>query len=336
MKLKQLVLIPLVATLAACGSGAQVEPGLSAPAPQLAVDGKPVEGQPVAGAKPAASAAADAHLGAPAPAVGKAQAAPAPGAAAATAQTNQGASALPPVPPINRMVIKNATLSISVEDPEASLSDVDRLLKTVPEATIASQTVRTQNEKTFVNMVIHVRPDAFEDTLAKLRDLRAKGTRVLNDTVSSQDVTEQYTDLEAQYRNLQATRDAYQKLLDKATSVADIITLTREVANIQTQMDQIKGRQNLLSRQSAVSVINLSLSPVGATPPPSPRPLPQPVQAANQAWQALLTALQGFAVVLVWMAILLPIPALLLVGGWLIYRRATRPAAAYQAGETRS
>src|SRR5581483_5949933 len=169
---------------------------------------------------------------------------------------------------------------------------------------------------------IQVPPDNFEDTLGKLRDLRSHGSRVLVDTVSGQDVTDQFIDLDAQYRNLQATREAYQKLLDKATSVQDIITLTREVGNLQTQLDQIKARQNLLSRQSGVSTIALTLTPLGA--PSGARPLPRPMQAASAAWQALFTALQGFAVVLIWAAILLPLPALVLFGGWMLYRRAAR------------
>ncbi|HLY67205.1 MAG TPA: DUF4349 domain-containing protein [Chloroflexota bacterium] len=254
--------------------------------------------------------------------------------AGATTSLGQGAAALQPLPPVERMVIKNGSLNIMVEDPESSLSQVDQLVKT-EQGLIASQTERTQDDKTFVTLVIQVPPDNFEDTLAKLRELRARGTRAVNDTVSSQDVTEQYSDLDAQYRNLQATRDAYQKLLDKATAVSDIITLTREVASIQTQMDQIKGRQNLLGRQSAISSINLSLSPVGASLP-GPRPLPKPMQAAQDAWQALETGLQGMAVVLIWMAILLPIPVLALGGGWLLYRRTTRPAAGYDPGSTRS
>ncbi|MDE3077768.1 MAG: DUF4349 domain-containing protein, partial [Chloroflexota bacterium] len=126
----------------------------------------------------------------------------------------------------------------------------------------------------------------------------------------------------ARYRNLQSTRDSYQALLGKATSVSDIITLTREIANIQTQMDQIKGRQNLLSHQAALSTISLTLAPVGAAVNP-PQPLPRPVEAAQQAWAALLAGLQGFAVVLIWLAILLPVPAVLLGGGWLLYRRLT-------------
>jgi Domain of unknown function (DUF4349) len=172
--------------------------------------------------------------------------------------------------------------------------------------------------------VLHVPPDRFEEMLAKLRELRSRGTHVLADTVATQDVTDQYVDLDAQYRNFQATRDAFQKLLDKATATQDIISLTREVANIQTQMDQIKARQNLLSRQSGVATINLTLTPQGA-PQPGPKPLPRPVQAATDAWQTLLTGLQGLAVVLIWIAILLPLPAAVLLGGWRAYRRLGHP-----------
>ena len=322
--MKRIVLIPsALAAVAAVGlAGAILQahgrPGPAAPGPAKSV-------AQVGFAQAAASVAPPAQVGNVSSTQPTRAGQPALGAptAAGLAIANQ-ANALPPVPDITRMVIKNASLNIQVDDPENSLNQVDQLVAG-QQGVIMSQTVQTRADKTFVNLTIQVPPDQFEPMLAKLRDLRAHGTPVLNDSVSSQDVTDQFIDLDAQYRNLQATRDAYQKLLDKATAVSDVITLTREVSNIQTQMDQIKGRQNLLAKQSQVSTINLSLSPVGAIPP-SPRVLPQPLQAAQQAWSALLTGLQGLAVVLIWMAILLPLPALALAGGWLIYRRVSRPA----------
>jgi len=312
------ILVASLGTLAACGPGGVGAPAASSPtADSSAKVAPPTQaGAPVANGQATSRATGAAAPGSPAPAGAQAQPV---GAAPAV----QG-SALPPIPPINRMVIKNGSLNIMVDDPEASLSQVDQLVK-AEQGVIASQTVRSQNGKTFVNVTIQVPPDNFEETLARLRDLRARGTHVVNDTVNSQDVTEQYTDLDAQYRNLAATRDAYQKLLDKAVAVSDIVTLTREVASIQTQMDQVKGRQNLLSRQSAISTITLSLAPVGASPS-GPQPLPRPLQAAQDAWAALQAGLQGLAVVLIWMGILLPIPALALGLAWLIYRRVTRPA----------
>src|SRR5579862_2122943 len=251
MKAPAALILPAILStglLAACGGG------------QLQFESNAANTSPTT---PLASAAASAQ-----PAKVAAQGAPAqvrPVAAAGPAQAQpaqmQGAAAVQPLPPLQPMVIKNGSLNIRVDDPEASLSQVDQLVG-VEQGTIGSQTIRTQDGKTYVNLVIHVPPDRFEDTLAKLRELRSRGSHVIADTVATQDVTDQFIDLDAQYRNLQATRDAYQKLLDKATAVQDIITLTREVASIQTQMDQIQGRKNLLSHQSGVATINLTLTPV--------------------------------------------------------------------------
>ena len=345
--MKRILILPSVlAAVAAIGvAGALIQSRvtpqslLSTPAGSVASTGfaqagsaanaQPARGvaQPIAVGAPAQAAITGGPVGGPASAASAAK--PATGAPPVANQ----ADTIAPIPDVQRMVVKNANLNIQVDDPESTLNQVDQLVA-AQQGVITTQTVRTQDQKTFVNLTIQVPPDQFESMLAKLRDLRAHGTSVLNDTVSSQDVTDQYIDLDAQYRNLQATRDAYQKLLDKATAVSDVIALTREVANIQTQMDQIKGRQNLLQKQSSVSTITLALSPVGAAPSPSPKPLPQPVQAAQQAWSALLTGLQGVAVVLIWMAILLPLPALALAGGWLIYRRVSRPA--YQPDGSRN
>src|SRR6266571_6320551 len=138
MNIKPLVLIPLLTLLAACGSAEAPAP--SSP-PQTAVEGKPIE------AKPAVSTGtADSRVGAPAQAGAAAKAAQ-PAGVPAQAQAFQGVAALQPLPPANRMVVKNANLSISVEDSEASLSEVDRIVRSIPEAAIANQTVRTQNDK---------------------------------------------------------------------------------------------------------------------------------------------------------------------------------------------
>jgi hypothetical protein len=313
MKSKRFAIAPLlvgaIAVLASCGIGKPIAaPGA----------------QPASPPRPASSVAPQTRAGG-APVPGGAVQAQAAAAQAPNQPQFQGAAGVQPVPPVNRMVIKNGSLSLSVRDPEASLGNVDQLVA-AEQGIIASQTIRSQDDKTFVNLVIQVPPDNFEETLAKLRELRAQGTRVLDDTVNSQDVTGQFVDLEAQYTNLQATRDAYQKLLDKASALSDVISLTREIGNIQTQMDQIKSRQNLLSGRAAISTISVSLSPIGASPSVGPRPLPKPIEAAQSAWQALQTGLQGLAVVLIWMAILLPIPAAVLTLGWVAYRRATRGA----------
>ncbi|MBV9120278.1 MAG: DUF4349 domain-containing protein [Chloroflexi bacterium] len=303
--------IALAFSLCACGNTGLTVPASSAPK--------------AAGGDVSTSGPTSAQAPQPAVAAGQAPAGTARTAAAPPAQLQaQGAAGLPSIPVVERMIVKNGSLTINVDDPETSLSQVDQLVQS-QQGVIAAQSVRNDRDTSSITLTIQVPPENFETTLAKLRDLRAHGMKPQLDTVNSQDVTEQFVDLDAQYRNLQATRDAYQKLLDKASAVSDVITLTREIASIQTQMDQIQGRKNLISRQAAVSTINLTLLPAGASASPSPKPLPGPEQAATQAWNVLRTAGQGLEVALIWMAILLPLPALLLAAGWFGVRRVSRP-----------
>ena len=304
--------LALAGVLAACGSGGAALPASGAPL---------APARPARAAQPARGVASSARTS-----VSQASSATAKAMPAVTSASQGGAQlagSLPPLPPISPMVIKNGSLSLEVQDPESSLSQVDRIVHAA-QGFISSQSVVTRSARTFVNLTIEVPADSFETTMGQLRGLRASGSAPLNDTVNAQDVTQQYVDLQAEYQNLQASRDAYQRLLNKATAVADIITLTQELATIQTRMDQITSRQRILSRQAAMSTITLSLAPVGANPVIGPRPLPGPVQAAQEAWQALLTGLRGLAVVLIWMGILLPIPAAIVGGGWLAYRRLSR------------
>ncbi|MGH2365310.1 MAG: DUF4349 domain-containing protein [Chloroflexota bacterium] len=300
------LLVPLVliagTVLAACGS----------PLPfSTAHVGGAVAGQATSGPVPAVAApartSAEASTGVPfAPASPKA--------------------GLAPLPVIGPMVIKNASLTIRVADPEATLSDVDRTVAS-EQGTINSQSIRYQGDAETVELALQVPADKFEGLLAQLRDLRAPGSHVVVDTVSGQDVTQQYQDTQAQLQNLRVSRAAYQSLLSKATKIGDVIALTRELTTVQTQIDELQGRQQYLSQRAAVSTINLTVQPLSAGSASGTTGGIDPAGAAGQAWQALLNGLRGLAVGLIWLAVLAPLPCLVGLGGWLVFRRVRRPVA---------
>lgn len=300
------LLVPLVliagTVLAACGSPL---PFSAAPVGR-AVAGKATSGSLSVAAAPAQSSA-QVSTGAP------------------TAPIMPNAS-LAPLPVVGPLVIKNASLTIRVASPEATLSEVDHTVASA-QGTINSQSIRYQGDAETVELTLQVPSDKFEGLLAQLRDLRAPRSHVVVDTVSGQDVTQQYQDIQAQLQNLRASRDAYQSLLSKATKIGDVIALTRELTNVQTQMDELQGRQQYLSQRAAVSTINLILQPLSAGSMSGTAGGIDPAGAAGQAWQALLNGLRGLAVGLIWLAVLAPLPSILVLGGWLVLRRVRRPAA---------
>jgi hypothetical protein len=239
----------------------------------------------------------------------------------ATAYTEQGAAAQL----LNRMVIRTAQLSVEVGSMEQALTQARAIASRGGGFVSASNTrvERTNDqERTVADLTLQV-PSDFAD--AALNDLRGLG-KVTTETSGSQDVTEEFTDLESNLRNLQASEAAIVRLMDKATRIEDVLTLQRELTNIRGQIERIQGRKNYLQRRTDMATISLSLRlpPVEGARPSGAW---DPSAVAQRGWQASLAILRGVAEAIIIAAAfswwLVPFIAL---GAYLWFQR-RRPAA---------
>jgi hypothetical protein len=176
-------------------------------------------------------------------------------------------------------------------------------------------------------VTFRVPAERFDDALAGVQGLAQK---VLSRTVSGDDVTEEFVDLQSRLKNLEATRDRLLTFLDKATDVEDALKVNDSLSQIQGQIEQLQGRKQFLQQSAALSTITVYLTPVPVTPLVAEDSW-QPINVARGALRGLIEFGQGLAniaiVTLVWAPVWLP---LLLVGLWL-WRRARRPRARTEA-----
>lgn len=77
--------------------------------------------------------------------------------------------------------------------------------------------------------------------------------------VLSEDVTESSADLDARIENLAAVRDRLRSHLDRAGDIADIISVERELARVQTELDILEGRRGRMQRDVSYSVVSLQI-----------------------------------------------------------------------------
>jgi ABC-type transporter Mla subunit MlaD len=161
----------------------------------------------------------------------------------------------------------------------------------------------------------------FENTLRRLRGL---AVRVLNESASGEDVTDQYVDLQSRLRNLEATRDRIRTFLDQAATVNEALNVNRELSEIEDQIEQVKGRLNYLRDRAAFSTITVTLTPLLPTPTPTPTPTPEawrPGETVQQAGSVLVTILKGLTELAIWAIIVLgPFAVVGAVGLWLLAR----------------
>ena len=229
----------------------------------------------------------------------------------------------------NRMIIKNADVRLMVQDTDVA---IDRATQIIGDAGgyIVSSRVWYQdyygNNLKYASITIGVPVNEFENVLSRLRKLALK---VVDETASGSDVTDQYVDLQSQLTNLEATRARIQEFLKDAKTVDEALRINQELANIEGQIEQIKGQMNYLNDRSAFSTITVNLEPEfpiltptpTSTPYPTATPIPwNPGETFGEAKGTVTVLYQGIANFMIWLfVVILPIilpPALIIWGVW--------------------
>jgi len=222
-----------------------------------------------------------------------------------------------PSPEEDRMIVRNGDMSLVVEDVVDARDEIARLAISFDGYVVSSQiSGEEQDMRGWIS--IRVPDEKFGQCLIELRDLAA---RVTSESTSSQDVTEEYVDLQSRLKNAEATESQYLALLEKAINVEDLLKIYDSLSRVRGDIEQIKGRMQYLERTSSMSLISVSLKPVATA-----KPL---VRVGWSALEILKSALRGIVIfgqwlgtVAIWVLIFTPIWGTIL--GVILWRRHRR------------
>lgn len=160
-----------------------------------------------------------------------------------------------------RMIIWTGDISLVVKDAGESLEKVEAIAKDLGGYVVNSSSWY-QEEQLQARLTIRVPAEEFDTAVARLKDL---AIRVESRNVSTQDVTEEYTDLDSRLRNLEATETELLELLtevrERTRKAEDVLAVHRELSNIRGQIEQVKGRMQYLEKMTAMATINIELIP---------------------------------------------------------------------------
>jgi hypothetical protein len=238
------------------------------------------------------------------------------GASAPAALGSQAAPAQA-LPSLDRMIIRNVSMTLVVANVAEAYRQIE-LIAAEQGGLVAGSQVRQEGERTVATVTLRVPAEgrAYQATLDRLRGL---ADRVLDEQGQTQDVSEEYVDLESRLRNLRATERSLLGLYDKAERLEDIFAVQREVTAIRGQIEQAEGRKQALERRAAMATITLQLREPAAL---SPRQREwSPVEVAADALAALTRALRGVSTVAIWLVVWLPLYGVPLVALWLLRGR---------------
>ena len=171
----------------------------------------------------------------------------------------------PPPAAQARKIIYNAQVDLIVE----SISSLERELRSLNKqhgAFISETEIDAATElRRSATWKVRVPVERFDDYLAALIRLG----ELQRDHVNSQDVTEEFYDLDARIKNKQEEEKRLLKhLADSTGKLDDILTVERELSRVRGEVEQMQGRIQFLGSQSALSTITIRANEVHDYKPP--------------------------------------------------------------------
>ena len=183
-----------------------------------------------------------------------------PAPAAAPAPNPGGPKAADSVP-ASRKIARKAALTLEVDSPSDAGAKATRIVETHGGYVVSSE---DRNDEAVgrriwsgASLVLRVPAAKFSSVLAELRRL---GHGAGTEQVSSEDVTEEYIDLDARIRNQRALEERFLEILKSAGKVEEALQVEREIAAVRTEIDRMQGRRRFLEREAELSTITLTFT----------------------------------------------------------------------------
>lgn len=203
----------------------------------------------------------------------------------------------------NRVVIQDTSLSLTVKDVAVAIKNILTSAQSFNGFLVNSYLSQPQNAASG-NITVRIPSDKLDVALTAFKQF---STKVVSESVSGTDVTDQYADLETQLSILHNTKQKFEDILNRALTVSDLMNVQQQLMNLQNQIDSIKGQQKYLEQSAKLSKITIYLSTDELSLPYAPTNVWRPVVIFKQAVRSLLGTFQSFGSLLIWIVAYLPI-----------------------------
>lgn len=157
---------------------------------------------------------------------------------------------------IERKIIKNADVSLLVDDYNAVVNAIKERVASLG-GYVANESVNASGPEGIRNgnMQVRIPQQHFENFLSGMEGLG----KVNNRNVYTQDVTEEYVDIESRLRALRTKEERLLAILEKSGQLSDILAVENELANTRAQLESLQGRMRYLDNRTEYSSIGINI-----------------------------------------------------------------------------
>jgi hypothetical protein len=183
------------------------------------------------------------------------------GAQAQTVSLNNVDKARSTAEAADRKIIRNADITIEVP----STTDAQHRVTSIAEAhggfVVTSEAKQRESndpaQRTLdIKLVVRVPSNRFGAAFDEIKQLAGNTPA---EQVTSQDVTEDFIDLEARLKTQKALEIQFLEIMREATKIADALEVQRQIAEVRTDIEKLEGRKRFLENRSSLSTINVNI-----------------------------------------------------------------------------
>lgn len=223
--------------------------------------------------------------------------------------------------PQAQMIVYTVTLDVVVKDLDLARAEVEKLVAGHKGFVARSEVRGDPGSPRYATFTLRMPVAAF----SPLKEgLLALGTAERN-AVETQDVTEEYVDVEARIKNLQEQERKLNELLQekrKEEKLEDIIRVSDRIYVVRGDIERAQGRRKYLLNRVQLSTINLTLREIKDYKPPTAPTFGVRIRETfASSWEAVVDFGQRIVLLAValtpWTPLWLP---LVLLGAWGIRR----------------
>lgn len=216
----------------------------------------------------------------------------------------------PPAALQQRKIIFNATIALRVDDLDEGANLLFRLVEQTGGYISSSKTHGNAGSARSSEWTMRIpggRFSGFNNNVAALGE-------VVTNSMTSQEVTAEFHDLDARIRNKQQEEKRLQEYLDNSTAkLEDILKVEREITRVRGEVESMQGRLRVLADLTSLSTVTVRMSEVVDFVPPVLAREPTFGEQIASTWQATVDSMADFGQAVVLLAIKV-VPWLVLFG----------------------
>ena len=160
----------------------------------------------------------------------------------------------------DRLVIRNADLSIVVKDVPARVAAIQNMANAMGGFVVSSSTYETYTGAgepvPQAQVVIRVPQEKLDQAL---KQIKADTVEVQNESQSGQDVTDEYVDLQSRLKAKLAAEEQLTEIMQEARQTEDVLAVYAQLQQIQSEIEVLRGQIKYTEQSAALSSISVTI-----------------------------------------------------------------------------